>query len=821
MLWFSSICLGSLQADFNRDGIVDFNDFAIFAGQWLKVEDQNNIVANPKFEFNPDSPELSFARDSIAYDHDFNEYAADAKRVEGVCLASRPTVFINRDISRLVYDVDGNKVICSERGGSCLYTTIDGENFTLIVDVDSDTPLDSGGKFSDYMAEHEGVRALSVMADGSWLLSTGAWVTGVGGHLFRSVNKGVSWSVCKFAADGNDFQFGMGYTPNWGPIGIADNEVVVAEYGYLTQEDNPRRVYYSDDYGATWTKIIDPGPAGWKPGDPTGQHCHVATFGIRDTNTIYAAWGDFIFDRFKKFTCTGDKKNPANWTEVELAWRLFAGRQPTVCLFNDGSHIYVGRDAGPYPTLWRFDADENRETVISSPTQPGTVKESAPYRCPYSDATCVFRMIKHEGVFYAAVSAHNWQKRMAGIYVSTDGRHWVCAHRFVGERGPHTIVGYANGYMWGTYIDDTETYRLFKFTPVNAKVVSALRVERGITNIANSVNQSCFDTAVEGWTIGGNIDSVAWMDTEQLVCGGCVEAVSKDGAGDTGRVYTKEFAAMGGSPNPGDYICFSCWVKAAPCWPEEAKFRVMFENSTNIDYHSGSVALNEAWQRVVLWGQCIGTPLSSLKGKFWLDANGYAGSYSDLKYYIDGVQMVYFPDMHYSGAWQKGGTPRADESAALPLTGLSHPFTLSLNWWPDCGSREWHTDCPIATVVGLDGSYLELFWDQSESEFSITDGTHTEIIDSSGMCVWEHPEMVKFAIVCDGYETELHIENSLNGISSAVCSNGCTLTDLPAYIVLASNNDRTILGCGLFSTIRAWDLELSPTEVKEAFDTVD
>jgi hypothetical protein len=36
-----------------------------------------------------------------------------------------------------------------------------------------------------------------------------------------------------------------------------------------------------------------------------------------------------------------------------------------------------------------------------------------------------------------------------------------------------------------------------------------------------------------------------------------------------------------------------------------------------------------------------------------------------------------------------------------------------------------------------------------------------------------------------------------------------------------TNNDRTILGCGLFSSIKAWDLELSAADVKEVFDSPD
>lgn len=814
-------CCGT---DFNHDEIVNFYDFALLSQYWLQAIG----LLNPRFVFAPNSPELSFARDSIAYDYNLAEYAPDTRRIETVCLASRPEVTINMDVSTHVLDVDDNYVIC---GGisQFLFTTTDGETFTAILDIRSDTPLDSGGCFSDYTVPDEIIEGLRVMADGSWLLSTGRLQVDIRGHLFRSVNKGASWSVCKFAADGSDFQFGMGYVPPWHSTGIAGPEVVIGEYGNLHQPNNPRRIYYSDDYGATWTMIIDIGPAGWEPSWPgqKGQHCHAVCFGIQDTNAVFASWGDTDFMRISKFVCSGDKKDPNNWQDVELPWKLFTYETNPVCLFNDGSHIYVGRDAGIAPTLWRFDANETRETVISSPTPLVDSNglpfafEGAPYRGPDGDGTYVFGMYKYEGVYYAAVSAHGWLRAGSGIYVSTDGKHWVCARHDFGVRGFYTIAGYANGYIWGTYKDVDNINRLYKFTPVDAKQVSALRVERGITNIANSADDSYFDTAVEGWSTYYDINSIEWTDTEHLLGNGCLRVTGLKEGATKGFVLTEHFRDMGGLPNPGDYICMSAWVKAADHWPVKASFFVNFENNTNLIYGVSQVQLTTEWQRVTLWAKCDGTPSSSLRGKFNLYPGGYTGDYSDFEWYIDGFQVVYFPDLHYSGDWQKGGVPRADELAICPLTGLSNSFTLSFTWLPDGGSHEWHDDCPIATIVALDGSYLELFWDYSAREFAITDGTNTEIIDSGGESEWDFYDMVKFAIVSDGSETNLYIESSINGLASVIGSNGCVLTSAPSHLALSSDNDQTRLGSGLFSTVKVWDWEFTPIDVNEIFDIID
>lgn len=44
LLSVGAVCAAPLQADLNRNGIVDFNDFAVMANEWLQVEDGNNIT---------------------------------------------------------------------------------------------------------------------------------------------------------------------------------------------------------------------------------------------------------------------------------------------------------------------------------------------------------------------------------------------------------------------------------------------------------------------------------------------------------------------------------------------------------------------------------------------------------------------------------------------------------------------------------------------------------------------------------------------------------------------------------------------------------
>jgi hypothetical protein len=192
-------------------------------------------------------PAIEVIRNSIAFDADFNQIPANQGRYEGICVASRPLVTIfDEGGSFSAWDVDGDFVLCGD--SLYAYTTTDGNNLTLIADTNS-----SSEPFASHRSDSDVIKSIKVMDDGSWILCLGHNAEGAKGNLFRSTDKGSSWTWV--------MEFESGCVGDFGWYAIADNEVAIGEYGYRPQSDNCRRVYYSDDYGATWSKIYEPAPA--------------------------------------------------------------------------------------------------------------------------------------------------------------------------------------------------------------------------------------------------------------------------------------------------------------------------------------------------------------------------------------------------------------------------------------------------------------------------------------------------------------------------------------------------------------------------------
>jgi hypothetical protein len=226
----------------------------------------NAAVAGGSLQLN--LPAIETIRNSTGFDSDFNEVPANHGRYKNICIVSKPEINIYDERGRVALEVDGNQVLCGF--GAELQTTTDGTHFNTLCNTYSDEP------FVSHRIPQDFITGVEVLPDGSWMLALGCTSEpNQQGNLFRSTDKGQTWTWVK--------QFERGY-----PIGsqwyaVADNEVAIGEYGYRPQSDNCRRVYYSDDYGATWFKIYEPEP------EPNG-HVHLVAFEPGDTNNLYVSY---------------------------------------------------------------------------------------------------------------------------------------------------------------------------------------------------------------------------------------------------------------------------------------------------------------------------------------------------------------------------------------------------------------------------------------------------------------------------------------------------------------------------------------------------
>jgi hypothetical protein len=177
------------------------------------------------------------------------------------------------------------------------------------------------------------------------------------------------------------------------------------------------------------------------------------------------------------------------------------------------------------------------------------------------------------------------------------------------------------------------------------------------------------------------------------------------------------------------------------------------------------------------------------------------------------VQVADSPTLHNSGSWQIGGTPRADEYAYQSLAGLGQQFTTTFEWRPELSSREWHRDIYIASWSDGNNS-IDLYYDQSESRFTATDGNNTATTTKT--FTWEHLDSIKFAFTNMVGGFRLSVETPLSG--SEHVSSGGTLLGSPTEVKFGTNNAGSGYACGLIATVRHWDRDLAASEVEMVWD---
>jgi len=632
------------------------------------------------------------------------------------------------------------------------------------------------------------------------------------GYLFRSTDKGSTWQVCQYHSDGSPFQLERGYPDYWGWTGVNGNEAVIGEYAYRDQENNPRRIYYTDNYGASWSKI-------YEPAAQSGRHCHLVTFAPNDTSVIYISYGDSVYRKLVKIEhYGGDKKDINNWGN-EPSEIILAKTQPTAA-YGDGKYIYFGRDGSDrHPNILRLDtSNDNLETVLHIPKRQADCPES-PYA--FSGGTGnIFSITKYKDVLYAGNMVIQGVAELTdgGIYVSRDGENWLCAYREV-HSGPEgsvfgveSVRGFADGYLWGTLRDGTGI-RLFKFEPVSAGICNALITETGVNNLLDSTTSKDGDPS--GWAIfpppNDNI-TIQQSDpnTEPSLVGCCSLKVTGINNGGTSAVLKSPTF----STTNDKYYCASFWVKAAEsCLPEHYAY-VEWYSGSRMTGRASFILPTEGWQKINLWGQAIQDyAVQAFKITFNIPVN-----HSDMVCYIDAIQVVESDDKHYYGTWQVGETTRDNEYGVYPLCGAGNFFTTSFEWQPHAGFAEFATDLAIASWVGSDNSCIDLIWDPCESRFVLTDSNGDTVSSTANAYRFNHFDFVKVCLTSDGVSSALYLSDSLNGLA-VIDANSVNLTGTPIALKLGANNDETVWGCGCFpGCIRVWDTQLNIDDIKAVFD---
>ena len=554
--------------------------------------------------------EIAVKRPSVAYGFvATTEYAADEARTKQICLSPRPTVSVSgleidgetfsaNGLDKAVLVARGEMVLLCETNSTGvelgkLYSTADGVTFVTEIDTFSGS---LAAVFAD--SAQGSVKAATILSDGSWVVNIQGGVTPVPGGLTDRVGSrlyrkpaGGSWAKV--------LDIPLGGVPNWGFNSDRDNEVVCVSYGsyfikgsttVYADPPQPSEVYYSDDYGASWTEIfsIDEGHRLW---GAWGVHGHAVTFHPSDTDVIYVSYGDSPFAEIIKLTHTsGSKKDSANWTETYTGLNV----EPTsVC--TDGRYLYWGQDASVgQSTVMRHDPTDDTGLRCMRSLARGKKGVAAENQVNYpyyergigGSMIWCFGLEYINGVFYAGAQDQETDavigKVFGGVLVSRDGLNWTYAWR----RASGTvwkIAGEANGSIWGWWRDADGRSRVLKMPAVAPYTVRATQAEEGATNLL-SASRSHFDggagwsTDANGWMIYAtdHDDGVIATSTEEALYGThSLKVTCEDN--NKGYLIIKlpdlhrlSLASVNGGTGAadGDLLCFSLHYKLGTDFPK-------------------------------------------------------------------------------------------------------------------------------------------------------------------------------------------------------------------------------------------------------------
>jgi len=361
-----------------------------------------------------------------------------------------------------------------------------------------------------------------------------------------------------------------------------------------------------------------------------------------------------------------------------------------------------------------------------------------------------------------------------------------------GLYGFQNIAGEAGGYIWITFRDAGGNLRVCRMDKIRCKLGSGYSIERGVTNSLD-VNASSLEAATGTWASYYRKNAALTVRTLASELG----ITAKNGD----YVYRIKGSAEPSAdtsiltelkPNPivqptvNQYITMSFWVKALSGHNRLFGIQVYLLGigsggdgtvaTTNWSY---SAATN-GWRKITVWGKCTQTftGTNGVKLAFYTRPRGAypsGGNYTlsdaewgNCDFVVDAASIYVSDSIHYSGDWQIGGTARTDEYAAVPMADIGSNWSVAFSWYPKHGATEIHDDIPIATIKGVDGSSIYLFYDQSEGKFVLLDnGTDTA---SSAVVTWEPIDIIRFAITSDGTDSTLWIQTTKDALDDTADS---------------------------------------------------
>jgi len=634
----------SANASGEVKGIGAYGDCQI----WDNALDETNI--QKVFNLDPTAPaatliqradQMAFSRDSEAYRLSFVSEEKIKITNNGIRDIINKPVFcqltpaFNETIRNrhILLWSDGNKIVSAT--SRTVYETDDALNFSQILSL-SQEPFATDCANGEYTYLNYVICSGYKLDNGVLLLNA----------RNSSDNTSLLWRYDPISGAWNHVLTMKGYLEKWGWQGVRGSEIVIGEYGPRSgAEEYSKRIYYSPNYGATWSIIHTIAKT-----STTDLHIHFTTWHPTHTNTIYVSTGDDRYRQLLMLEFIGpDKTDSASWSASNLGLNI----QPTSSLvFGDKLIFGLDGDSMETGTFSLFDPDTSRETSL---LQLYLFDSTSGLYLHRSNETYIWCITRVNGIYYAA--AYRDGSESNGLYASQNGFEWTRIYKGVIT----FVMGDETGRLWLQASNGITTVP-FLVNQVSNRSISFAYCRRSFTNVLSADN-SYMKLSIGDWY---------HQDTANVISSGLSNEYSVFGANSYKSIITDYIRArLYLTLTAGKAYVWSAFLRLPDeiiGWYQDSKTRpyLRIDTFTSSGIIKPTIISNfirvfENWY----YGQCwfLVTETNTSGVMIQIIPKDFVFPPEGLPIYIDGAQLVELDDndIHYSGQFQPGGTPRAAE----------------------------------------------------------------------------------------------------------------------------------------------------------------
>jgi hypothetical protein len=545
-----------------------------------------------------------------------------------------------------------------------------------------------------------------------------------------STNNGATFTVSDFKLNVTAATLAASYIPSWGFFEYG-GVLMAAEYGAASALGG-RYIHKSTDGGATWTRACD-----MNTSHASSYHFHTIGYHA-GTGKWIAFYGDSTVNG-----AIVSSDNGVTWSDFVLP---SSGGQPITTLdTGDPTRLLLGND--------------NSACVSWIDMNTGVYDVAFDLTNHLDTRAFCFMLCKYAGAYYAGGFDNAATVYAPCLWVSTDLVNWSVYHKFTEADAVHGFAygyagfaGVAGGKLHFTVMAlvSTQVPRHFSITPANIRNVGGALIEPASTNLLTE-DQSNFETA-------HNLIDIANTTLAQgsvPFVGDHCASITMTAAGECGCRTGVANAAT------ADITLGDVATTAIKTYVITARMKATAPIKTSLKlWKNGTTYSSGAYTAV--WA--VDTKWRTFTAAITIAAADYATNYHIAPYftqvgtdyvtvYLDALSIHEAPITEF-------GLGAAAQAADILTSTITTPAAFTDIFAVQSLGRNIHYLAPADLFIKtwkVGSDELQLFWDVSESKFTIQRNAETAVASTAQE--WHPNQVIKFALRADAAGLTLDIQN--------------------------------------------------------------